>query len=162
MNIITFFKQQVQKWNDENKCGFCWHFEAPLRLSDLNESVQKTTDCCVRVFLTDYSYSVTPQYSPTFGRVTGTPTKRHTFTIYYLLNDRIDINVYLEQQGYPLSESKWKKIIEPLLDCNLSLDICDIFGNILEWSIARADIVIDFQDQNYTGLKVIYNINEKI
>jgi hypothetical protein len=162
MNIITFFEKQVEKWNDDNKCGYCWHFEAPLRLSDLNESVQKTEECCVRVFLTDYSFSITPQYSPIFGRSAGLPTKRHSFTIYYLLNDRIDINVYSEQKGHLLNESKWKQIIEPLLDCDMSLDICELFENILEWSISRAEIVIDFQDQNYTGLKIIYNLNEKI
>ena len=53
VDIVDFFKEQTETWNEEQRCGFCYSFGAPLFNSEIN--VQQTDDCCMQVFLSNVS-----------------------------------------------------------------------------------------------------------
>ena len=158
-NFVDFFQAQINKWNDEQLCGYCWEFEAPLRLSDLNESVQKTDDCCVRVFMTDWSFNIIREYAPN-NYVKDYKVRQNRFSLYFLLNDRIDINVYKEQDGHPLSESKWETILKPILECLQEFDFCELYGQPAQYVSEMWRPTLDYADQNYSGWRIDYTINE--
>lgn len=152
IDIVDFFKQQVELWNTENKCGFCWEFEAPLRESDVNESEKKNEECCVRVFLTNLSIRENRQYDRE-----STYIMRHgrdySFDLHVVMYDRIDINVY-QEQAYPLTVSKWVTILKPIRECLQCLDFCEILGRQMWVVNENWTTKIDWLDNNYTGWTV--------
>jgi len=163
MNVVEFFRQQVNKWNIENKCGYCWEFDAPLRDSDANESLIKTNECCVRVMITNYSFRKNRTFHPVNGLVTDYNLE-YTFTLNVVIPSIIDRNVYNEQE-HPISESKWATILEPLqgcLDTENPYDFCEILGRddvtiISENWIQR----LDWLDNNYDGWAITMTLKDK-
>jgi len=57
MDIVDFWSKQITIWDENNKCGLCWSFGAPLVSSQLNiEQSIPGKECCVNVFLTDITF----------------------------------------------------------------------------------------------------------
>lgn len=151
--IVDAFEKLIAKYNTAERCGFCWEFEAPMRISDMNESVKKSDDddCCVRVFLTNLRFN-NPNSKPNVNR---TQVQRITevATVYFLKYDDIGFNTYSEMKGHPLSESKWKRILEPLHNCIQCIDFCEVAPKLLIENISGAT-EIDILADNYTGWRV--------
>ena len=160
IDLVDFFEKQIAKWNEEEKCGYCWEFEYPERISDLNES-QQEGDCCLRVFMTDLTFSKTRGYDPTNSYIISQAVTQR-FSLYFLMNDRIDINVHKEQKRHPVSESKWHTILKPIMDCVGDLDFCEILGLPIRYDSENWQAVLDFQDQNYSGWRVQLSLTERI
>ena len=165
MNVVDFFKRQVTKWDDELKCGFCWEFDAPLTESGVNESVMQTDpdDCCpVKVFITNLSERKNRQYQQTTGLLQRYSTD-YTFTLHALMFDRVDTNVYSEQLGHPVSESKWETILSPIQSCICEeeiLEFCEILCkniHILAWNAITR---INWLDNNYTGWSITITLRD--
>lgn len=155
MNIVAFFQELVDKWNAEQKCGFCWSFSAPLSNSGMNMSLAKDGECCcVHLFLTyigtDYGYKTANtgvknlEWNDTF------------FTLYVVKQTNLGVNVYNEIPNHPIDESLWESILEPLencLGCGNELELCEMGYpfEIMKW---RKETVILEHDDNYTGWKI--------
>lgn len=148
--IVEAFKKLIEHYNEIEKCDFCWEFEAPLRVSDINESVKKSNDddCCVRVFLTNLRFSDTNRKPNIFQEQRKRIIERAT--VYFLMYDNIGKNTWQEMKGHNLSESKYHTIIKPLYDCLRSLDFCGINDSILIEDISGST-KIDYLADNYTG-----------
>lgn len=155
-DIVNLFKKKIEQWNKSNKCGYCWEFSAPLRVSDLNEYQQRGEDCCVHVFLTNLRGNET-NYRPAMS-YTIAPTRQFA-TVYFLMKDNIGVNVYNEIDGHPISESKWETILKKIFECIFHIDFCDINENILIEGISW-QTKIDWQDSNYTGWQFDFTFNE--
>ena len=164
MDVIDFFKQQTNIWNEELKCGFCWEFDAPLTDAGVNESIMQTDsdECCtVKVFITNLSERKNRQYNNNTGLLTEY-TADYTFTLHVMAFDRIDTNVYSEQLGHPLEESKWISILKPLQDCVCEenvLKFCDIICKkikIINWNAVTR---INWLD-NYTGWSITITLRD--
>ena len=152
-NVAEVFRQQTIKWNNEGKCGFCWEFDLPLRDSDVEESKLKTPqECCVSVLITNLSIqdnivrdSVTTlitSYKPTYQ-----------FTLNLVIPDIIDRMTYNEQD-YPISQSKWETILQPLREClkgDEPFDFCDIVGVDIPVQLTAWNTKLDWTSENYTG-----------
>ena len=156
MNIITFFEDLTKKWNEENHCGNCWTFAAPLGEAEMNSS--KKTDeekCCVHFFVTNYKTSS----SYTKNNQTGQKNREwcdHIFTMYAVKHSDISLNIYNEQPFHPIDESLWKTHLEPLqncLGCGNEIDLCELGYDfeIFKWDM---EIVKKYEDSNYTGWKI--------
>ena len=160
IDFVDFFEKQIAKWNNEELCNSCWRFEYSQRLSDLNESFQLEDDCCIMVFLTDLTSSKIRSYgdSPwaTSKRI------RHSFNLYFLKHDRIDINVHKEIKGHPVEESKWHTILKPIRDCISDFDFCELIGSHVRYLREDWNVELDFQDANYSGWRVQYQFEENI
>src|SRR5690625_1016931 len=151
VDIIGLLHSVICRWNEEEKCGYCWEYEAPLRESDLNESEPKDERCCVRVFLTDFTINKNRRYNNSSHYMTG-QTNSYSFILNVLMQDGIDTNVYLEQEGHPLGESKWKRILKPLMLCIQDLDFCED-NAVLTYASERWEPAIDVY-HNYTGWRI--------
>ncbi len=115
MNLAEFFRQQIKKWNNENKCGFCWEYDFPLRESDANESRMEDDVCCLKVMITDLSVRDNKTYDPVTGLLTEF-NEDYTFTLHVLQQDVLDTDVYKEQLQ-PINKSKWENILYPIKLC---------------------------------------------
>jgi hypothetical protein len=94
MNVIIFWQEQVNKWNEENKCGFCWSFGAPLKIEAMNiQQIQPDKKCCVNVFLTDLTIQKQNIYSSNSVYVDKSICQTR-FTLYALLPDVLGRNNY--------------------------------------------------------------------
>lgn len=156
MDVVNFFKEQVSLWDEEEKCGFCFEFDAPLTDSGVNESQMQTNpdECCpVKVFLTNLRERKNRTYSTSTGLLTDY-TIDYSFTLYLLKLDRVDTNVYAEQLGHPICESKWSTILRPLQECiceETILEFCKIIGKRIDITAWDASTKINWLDNNYTG-----------
>ena len=159
MDIVNFFKRQTDLWNEDNKCGFCWSFGAPLTESGVNETVidKNCNDCClVNLFITNLSERKNRNYNNT-TKLLIDYTIDYTFTLHVLALDRTDTNVYNEQIGYPVCESKWSNILRPLQKCVCEeevLKLCEILDKKILITNWNAITRINWLDNNYTGWSI--------
>lgn len=161
MNVVDFWAQQVAKWNDENKCGLCWEFHAPLVASQINITQNET--CCVNVFLTDIKF----REAKIINSITGlTQSINHVwnFTLHALIKENLGVNNYNEIKGYSVDESKWNTIFYPIINC-LSTDniinTCEVLGKQINVTQnGDAMLVHNYLDDNYNGWRINYTFNE--
>lgn len=162
MDIVDFWAKQVQKWNDENKCGFCWEYAAPLVPSQIN--IVKPENCCVNVFLTDIRFREIKNRNAQTSLIVS-KTCVWNFSVYVLLPKNLGINNYNEIKDHPISESKWETVFKPLIDCmgcDNILDTCEILGvsNINVDMPSDAVLVHNYLDMNYNGWRVNYSFTQ--
>lgn len=154
MDIVSFFKDIATRWNEEQKCGFCWSFSAPLSESGMNVSITQDK-CCMHLFITHISY--------THGYNTHPVTRLKTiewcdchFTLYVVNQQNLGINTYNEIPNHPITESHWVKTLQPLLSClgcGNEIDLCNFPGR-LEITKWQMDTVLNHHDHNYTGWRI--------
>lgn len=154
MNIVKFFQDLADRWNTDQKCGFCWSFSAPLSEDRMNATI-KDEPCCVHLFLTfisnSHGYKTTPK--------TGLKSLEWcdvNFTLYAVQKTNLGINAYNEIPDHPIDESLWKTILEPLnncLGCGNELDLCELGYDfeIIRWQM---ETTLLQHDNNYTGWKI--------
>lgn len=162
MDIVDFWKKQVEAWDAENKCGFCWTFGAPL--TDEAANTQQTEEpCCVSVFVTDITQSSSRRYADTSWL--NSRVDNHGFTLYVLKRDGLGVNNYNEILGHPVTESKWETILKPLKECVTAegvLEFCEILGYNVQIPTWQMETRINWLDENYTGWRIRVNFTEKI
>jgi len=160
MDIVLFWKQQIDIWNEQEKCGLCWEFSAPLVASQIN-IVQKET-CCVQVFLTDIKF----REEKVIDSITGLTRSKKciwSFSIHALLSENLGVNNYNEIKGHSVDESKWTNIFYPIiqcLGCDNILSTCDILGrSISVQQQGDAQLIHNYLD-DYNGWKINYTFSE--
>jgi hypothetical protein len=156
-DIVDFFKEQTEKWNEQERCNFCYSFGAPLFNSELN--VQQTDDCCVQVFLANISVK------SNFAQQVGMRGYKeliscvYTFDLYLLKQVPMGQNNYNEIANHPIEESKWENIFKPLLNCfACGINECNeivFFGGYNNYNVSLVD---NYLDNNYNGIKITASI----
>lgn len=158
MNLVDFWKQQIAKWNTEEKCGLCWQFYAPM-IESAVEVVQGDEPCCVQVYLTRdrvTAFSTANQYSTQTGYVNQV-TCAKSFQLIVLMPSTVGTNNFNEIQGHDEEESKWNTILEKLeacLSCELALDFCEFLGSeyrVTTWSGAQ---LVNYGTKAQTGYRI--------
>lgn len=162
MDIVKFWKDQTELWNEQEKCGLCWEFSAPLVSSQIN-IVQDET-CCVNVFLTDIRFRETKQRNSVTGLTIG-KTCIWTFSLWCLKKENLCVNNYNEIKGYPVDESKWETIFKPIIEClgcDNILDTCELLGvtNVNVDMNQDATLIHNYLDNNYNGWKINYTFTQ--
>lgn len=162
MDIVNFWKEQVNIWNEQNKCGLCWEFSAPLVNSQIN-TVQKEAPCCVQVFITDITFNETLVRNSVTG-LTTSKTCIDRFTLWALIESPLGVNNYNEIKGHPIDESKWSEIYLPLkecLGCENILDTCEILNQTnVNVDLTNATLVHNYLDQSYSGWRIQYTFTQ--
>ncbi|RMZ58973.1 hypothetical protein D1632_15520 [Chryseobacterium nematophagum] len=157
MNIVSFFKQVVERYNDESKCGFCWAFKAPLSESGLSRAqLREEDECCLQLFITDYETDTGYR----MNEKTGLSHRKycdHSFTLYVVKPSDIGLNVYNEIPGHPINESLWETILAPIqncIGCGNEFDLCEMgySFDILRWKMKTVQFK---EDHNYTGWRIL-------
>lgn len=158
MDVVNYWAQQVEKWNEESKCDLCWDFGAPLtEWAAETYQIKAGKECCVQVLLLfpDNVFSTNRTYASS-GLITNL-TCTNSFQVLFLLPSRIDINNYNEIPGHSIEESKWFTVFNKLkqcIECDAELDFCEILGtsyNITNWS---ARLVNNYTSNNYAGFRL--------
>ena len=150
IDIVKYFKEKVDVWNTENKCGLCFEFGSPLFNSEIN--IQQTDNCCVNVFLVNVG-TRTVFKEANFGIIKDYYTI--SFEMYFLVKKPIGINNYNEITGYPITESKWETIFKPLLNCfGTGENVCENIDGFKGYINYNATLVQNYLDESYQGLKV--------
>ena len=163
MNIAQFFTEQARIWTDELHCGFCWRFDLPLRESDAEEhklgaAIFDEQNCdCVTMLLTDLSIQEVKSY------VNGDPTRlndyyeNYSFTLNVVIPDIIGRQTYQENEIYPIGQSKWDLILQPLKAClagDAPFNFCDIYGREVPITTSNWTARLDWLSNNYTGWSI--------
>lgn len=164
MNIVTFWQQQINKWDDESKCDLCWKFFAPMIESAVN-IVQSDEPCCVQVFFLRErvtAFSTVNQYSAQTGYVNQV-TCNKSFQLLVLIPSTIGTNNYNEISGHPTTESKWDTILSKLEDClacDAALDFCEFLG--VQWRVTQwqGQQLVNYLDTAYTGYRITVNFQK--
>ncbi|RMZ60058.1 hypothetical protein D1632_10745 [Chryseobacterium nematophagum] len=157
MDVITFFEDLTIRWNTEEKCGFCWSFGAPLSESGMNATVKSETDlCCTHLFITEYEISSGQEKNPITKEINKSWCD-HIFTLYVVQQSNLGINTYNEQIGFPINQSLWKTILQPLqhcLGCGKEFELCEMGYSfeILSWKMKKVHLKDDY---NYTGWRIL-------
>ena len=165
MNVINFFKDLAQSWDEQSKCGSCWKFGAPLSESGLNKSISKPEEaCCTHLFVTSYRIGSQYRYNGTTG-LQNYEAADHSFVL-YAVQQVTDIgqNVYNEIPDSLVDDGLWAKIQEPLLGClgsGRELELCELGYDfdITSWIM---ETVMLKEDQNWTGWRITGTFRELI
>lgn len=139
MNLLKELEVIFNKYNEENKCGFCWNFTGDLR-SDYN-NLMTAENCCVQICIDEGFTLRKNEYSQWI----------YDFTLIIGIPSELSNIMYKEVDGCNVCNSKWEKYIYPLIncfrdgfyDCNYRLDIV---GNITHF--------INLYDVNLDGIKI--------
>jgi len=166
MDIVKFWSDQVSIWNEQEKCGFCWEFAAPLVPSQINIVQTEPTeeDCCIKVFLTDLRFREVIVRNTTTNLIIN-KTCVWTFNLWVMQSKTLGINNYNEIKGHSVDESKWNELFYPLINClgcDNILDTCEILGetNVNVSMNQDATLVHNYLDDNYNGWKIGYNFTQ--
>ena len=163
IDIVSFWKAQIDKWNTDEKCGLCWEFSAPLIPSQIN--IVQNENCCVQIYLTDIKY----REEKTINQNTGLTTFKKcvwNFSIHAVTPVALGVNNYNEIKGHDIDESKWATVFYPIIEClgcDNILDYCTILGKSIEVKQnGDAILVHNYLDQNLNGWKINYQFSEPI
>lgn len=156
MDIIKFWKDQAEIWNDETKCGFCWSFGGALTESAIESyRIRNAEECCVHLFLTNINFNQFKEYNQS-GLVVDDFCD-YSFTLWALIPSSLGINNYNETDGHEIGESVWETIQRPLLDC-LGCDdmqyICENLGYPVRIDRWQMDAVFKLTSNNYDGWRI--------
>lgn len=163
LDIVDFWKKQVDLWNEQNKCGLCFELAAPLVTSQLN-IVQEEKPCCVQVFLTDIRFREIKNRNSVTGLITS-KTCVWNFSLYVVKKVPLGLNNYNEVKGHPVDESKWVTLFQPLIEClgcDNILNTCEILGltNMNVDMPSDATLIHNYLDDNYNGWKINYSFTQ--
>lgn len=167
LDIVKFWKDQTELWNEQQKCDLCWNFAAPLVNSQMNivqQELDSETECCVNVFLTDIKFREVKNRNSVTGLVIN-KTCVWNFSLWCVLPVQLGVNNYNEIKGHPIDESKWSTIFKPLIDClgcDNILDTCELLGvtNVNVDMPTDATLVHNYLDNNYNGWKINYSFTQ--
>jgi hypothetical protein len=152
-DIVEYFKNKVEIWNQDQQCGLCFEFSAPLFNSEMN--VQQNNSCCVQVFVANILTDTVYKNDFNIYGFQNIDYCVYTFDLFFLVQSPMGLNNYNEIQFHPIEESKWETIFKPLLNCfgcgkNLCEEVYN-FGGYINYSTS---LVHNYLDNNYNGLKV--------
>mgnify|MGYP003641710771 CR=1 FL=1 len=155
MDIVDFYKQQVEKWNADSKCGLCFEFSAPMYESALNV-VELEDPCCVQVMLVDIGSTTINTYNSRTSLLESSVCE-YAFSMFVLKASDLGTNNYNEIKGHDVDASKWATIYKPLQDCfscGDNMDFCEILGyspEVKKWGLK---MVRNYQDLNFDGWRI--------
>ncbi|QGZ15839.1 hypothetical protein [Elizabethkingia phage TCUEAP1] len=161
----------VRRLNNENRCGFCWKFSAPLTEAGINvvdpdagNNYPETSPCCVNVICTHYRMNS----GQALSEGTNYATRQwvdHEFILYIGMQvDELGMDVYRERAGLYRDDGLFNNNIEPLLNClgyMADIDLCPDGADVIltRWS---AEPMILHEDKNWTGIKVSGSLREYV
>lgn len=166
MDVVDFLAKQVDLWNENSKCDFCWTFGAPLTESAVELQEQREdSKCCVQVLL--LQDKVTPfNTQNTYNQQTGLLERivcNRSFQLLFLIPDAFSRNNFNEISGHDTSSSRWANILQRLescLSCEINLDFCEILGRdywVTQWSAKQE---INYSSKNYSGYRITVTIQK--
>lgn len=164
MDIVSFLDKQFKRYNEQEKCGLCWNFYAPLAEKEIN--VQKLNDnCCVNVFfIQDQVVPFETAISYDENRLINFRDCRRSFQLLFLTTSTLGTQNYTEINSEK-ETSRWTTILQPLeacLSCDFNFDFCDILEQdyeITQWSARQ---VLNYKDENFAGYRLSITINKRI
>lgn len=162
MEPVTFWKTLIEKYNTDEKCGWCWNFFAPLTEVDLN-LVKGGEECCINVFLTwdrGLDFQTETNWDATFG-ININPVEVYNYDLWFLIKSPVGINNYNEKPDHAIEESRYETIFKPLRNCinfDMLNDICKDFGV----SSFNGRNIYDYQDEMFFGIKLTVSTQKRI
>ena len=156
MNIVQFWQDQVDVWNEEQKCGFCWAFGGALTESAINTyRIRQGEECCVHLFVTHVQLITNNEYNES-GMIVD-PTCNYNFVLWALIPSRLDINNHNEIPEHEESEGVWNSIQFPLQEC-MGCDemayVCENLGYAVMIERWVMETVFKQFDNNYDGWRI--------
>ena len=164
MELINFFEEQVNKWNENKQCGQCYEFHAPLTEEALNKQ-QLKNPCCVQVLLTRdnlQAFGINRTYNNQLG-IESDVFEFKNFKLLFALPMELGLNNHTEILNHSIELTR-SKVLQDLESCltRLELDFCEFLGT--QWQVTQwtAQQVINIRDTNYTGYRINVSIRKRI
>lgn len=168
MDIVNAISKEIDKFNDEARCGLCWVF-VPSGRSDYFNTVKLRdgSECCVYVAMLDLQLRSGYEVRNDFV------TKRYcdwTVQLFAGIPSRLDLQYYNENPDHPASEGKYEKYIKHIFDCFgcscFELDLCEIENckgdttvEVTSWQLRQR---LNYQDLNLDGALITGTFREWI
>lgn len=158
MDIVDFWSKQIAKWKEEDKCGMCWEFSAPL-FENATNIQQNEEACCTYVFLTELKTRKNFKKYDGYGQ-TGysfIESCDYSFTVHFVRQGDLGTNNYNEIKGHPIDEGRYNTIYKPItdcLDCDLELDFCEFVGEQVDNLTWVQSMEQAYLDNNYFGWRL--------
>lgn len=167
MNFIDLFQRQIDKFNTDKKCDFCWFFSAPLEESATNiQELREDSKCCVQVmYLQDKqaAFSVQTNYDQRSTLITDRFCTEN-FRLLFLIPDTLGKNNYNEIEGHPIEESRSAVLmrLKDCISCDFQIDFCELIGE--QWQVIRWEGYqrINYQNNNYLGYEVSVTLRKRV
>lgn len=167
MSLHSYIERQINKFNEENKCGFCWEFYAPLTEDAMNKQQLKNNEncSCVHVMMTRdnmTAFGNDYRYNERLGQ-NAEIFEYKNFKLFFLKRQGMDVNNHIEILDNDTSKSKIN-FLEELEDCisQFYFDFCDEFDK--NWVMQRwqGTQLINYLDNNYTGYRVDVTLRRRV
>lgn len=141
-------REVIERFNQEEKCGFCWVFWNPMNEDFKRPLYDKYGECCNVVEVQMLNYQQLGNVIEGDRMVIREISVREIFDLELRVMTNAGNAVYV-----PLSDSDYYKIIEPLYNCYLDLLMdCNVRGSFMleNWN-ARPVLK---KDENFSGIYV--------
>jgi len=174
LDVINLWKLITEHFHEEEKCGFCWKFAAPLADSEANkqdiereedeDELEDCPECCVYVMVTELSTNQINQFNQRTSFL-NSQVDDYTFTALIVKSDDIGTNTYNEEPGHPVEESKWETILKPLQRCLTGdelRDFCKFNGEHIQVTNWSMTVVKNYLGNNYTGWRVRGTLRKRV
>jgi hypothetical protein len=148
--MIDFFENLISEWNEEEKCGLCWRFFGAGR-SDYSNLITHDS-CCVAVILNAFGSRY--GYSRNKYEINERQYCEDWFELIVGVPSTLDLSFYNEISDDYKDDSKYKRYIQPIIDClGCGIDIeCNQEGyEVMEWGW---ELVLNYQDYNIDGIRI--------
>lgn len=164
-DVIIYLHQLINNFNENQECGFCWVFTAPLNNSTGNTYQIRDDNCkCVHFIVHRQRTSNNPTYGNVFHALSQNII-RHTINFHVGLIAEFSENNWDEIKGYDLEDSRYFKYLKPLQGC-ITIKKLNEFCNILGYPMRISNL--DFEtipnpniyDENFVGYSVTLIIEE--
>lgn len=158
--MVEIWQRIAEYLQEQEACGLCFEFVGAGRsdyFNNLKPRVNEQGDCCVYLGLLRFGGRRDYRLVDTSGfQETEIKFKDYNFEVIVGIPSRLDIQFYNENPDIDVSESKYVKYIKPVIDClgeNFDLPCEPIFEG-LEISEWRWDLLLNYQDLNFDGIKI--------
>lgn len=153
MNIVDFFKEKVEGYNTEKKCGYCWSFH--YGRGDYTNLLKKKNcncDCCVTFLLEKYVPTTIYKVDDSDGYSEKFYTD-YNFELFVGVDSDFTRQLYKEVEGCKVSEGKYERYLKPLETCLQDVFDVDLCAGINPAAITRIAMYekLNYKDQNYDG-----------
>lgn len=146
------------KWNDEDKCGFCWKF---VRTFNDHYNAKGTTNiykpvsddkCCVHAFLEGYNISNFKEVDNAFGM---TEIKYCDYKLHFKIVKQSDFEkTKADETG--CVNNVYDDVVKPIIEClgcEFEQDLCSVLNG--QTGIAFNESmkpIFNFGDENWSGV----------
>ncbi len=166
-DVIDYLHKLIDRFNEEQNCGKCWVFTAPLDNATGNTYQIREENCdCVHFIVYRQRITETPTFGSVFHAIRNNVI-RHTITFHVGVIAKFSENNWDEIKGYDIEDGRYKKYLLPIQKClttNNFNDFCRILGYPMRITSLNLETIANpkIYDENFVGYSGSITFEEQV